>query len=468
MPKGKYEFDVETDQGTFTLTLDKPPRDDQELRSLAEEALAGGIGPESQPSTPPTSPGYFDLLGEELSQAGESMAGPMAPLGIMQAAGAPLTALGRKAGHATLEATGSPVAAGIADAATSVGSGMLLGGAGNLASRFGRKVVAPRVPGAGTALLEEGIGTAENLATNILPQTASDVLFSQVAQQQGVVSVPRFRQAVEAVLQDQGQLAKFGREKASVVNQLETTLATLNAQADEISFQDLVKLKQDIGATVGALRRSGGPELGQEKQLFRALTEDLDNSTGPAALLLKSANRAFRRESASEELGEIVRQGINRPRQGSDFPDVSYATMAKKFDDKLVKDDLFKGSFSKTEIEDIKSTLHELGKISVKPPGKGVMAGSFRMAGRAAFGMLGGQAIGLDPQTGAALGIALSSAIESLLQTTAGRKTLLGIIRRNPRITMESVGLLSAAARATSEAQALGSRGSRAGSETPR
>jgi hypothetical protein len=384
---------------------------ERELTPPQAHALAlRGIGQSSESAETPDSPqepasppsvtrGMLNLAGEHAGEAarfgaaqaigiGLPLAGTMVGGGI----GGPMGALGGEMAG-SLAATGINDVLGLQEAgpagyAASVALPPVARGISKVI-----KGVAKRLPGVGTALQEEGAGTARTMVEGLAPKVPSDALYQRVAQYNPPVQLDEVKRVAQRMLDEQMKLAPQQRS-APIVDTAEGWLAMATAP-DGADFQSAwlaqKQLRQKIWGGEGLDHHARG-------QIDAAIMKDFEAIPGPVSAVLKGANTAYRRERATESLGEIIESGIAKPQGQADAVDrLNAGAMLKKFESKIRNDDLFAGAFTSSEQQDIRSTLTELSKIPLPGPVSGAMYGAGLGLGAGSTGF----ALGLDPQIAA-------------------------------------------------------------------
>ena len=412
-------------------------------------------------------PGFIQKLGGEISGGASQFlrgaAGPepyLSPGGVPQVADMALgatrvaaafpMALGAAAGKATLEATDSPVAAGVADTIASFGIGPLAGplagtragakiaklginyGASGLLGSLaggvnrGARKLATKLPGAGTALMDVGKAEMRAIPEKFLPSVPSSQLYDVVEQMNpAALRMPNLQKAAKEIADNEKTLSKFGVESQNLIGtaaDIEGTLAakrvatlvpspTLLNNAGQsipqsvvktvqptVEFRDaravLRRLGQRIDDLRDPLRRStgSGEELGEMKKLYGAALKDLETTqAGPA---LMAANAAAKREFGVRELRDVVEKGIKSV-QGADLPEnANFGTMLNALKKEIATNELFTQAFPAKELEKITGALEELRKLPVPRPARGAPVGSSLQARRAGIGGALGSSMG--------------------------------------------------------------------------
>ena len=457
MAEKALKWRVETDQGNFEVEFDRQVTL-EEARTAAERQL--GIAPEA-----PSRESGLTGLRQPAADVERRAARFLLPLAAVAATGPAAGALGitSRAGTLGLEALlgglgeAGTQAVGLAEpSATQIGlaaGSPLAGRAAGAATGFLRRQAALRLPGAGQALRQAGVRTAEGLPGTIAPKTPSDALYDLVDQFNPNVPLGPLKGKAAKIVGEEAVAEQFGLGLST------TEIAKKLAKADELPFQDVRLLMRRLNERIGGAKAKGGEGLGDLMQLKRSFAESLeqaaDKQVGEAFAVLKEANSAFRQEIAQDTLTDILSRAIT-PLEGREAVNISAGKALKQLNEAVRKDRFLEKSFPAGSLDRIRTALEEIRKLPVIGAPSGADAGSKALLKRSvvggALGELGGQAFGLPTGTGAAIGtisgIGLSESISQLLQTEMGTRFLLRAVRESGGLITRNVsGLLGAAAR---------------------
>jgi hypothetical protein len=502
MPKYK----VDTDQGAFMVELDQPPESLDQLRSLVQDRLSGGQTQGQQAVAAPTQPEqsmFRDPGGNlRLPNPVDVLGGAVTGLNKITEAAGEFVGEPARAGTQALIESYAPesvkkhapeIAAGVGTAAN-VGTQFyapgkvvegVVGGI-NLAKK-GLQAIAPKLPGAAVALRESARKLAEGIPGRILPAQPSDELYALVNEMNPNVKLPSFARLTGELAAKEAKLEQYGLGSEKIAGVAGKTGKALKetpqrearflgdlyeqgprpSQLKEVSFSEVETIRRRIGERLGELRKQGGEELGAYKQMFKSLSDDLEQAAeqgvGPAFQALKAANKAARREFASGEVGEIVTKAIQK-REGTNFENISFSQIYNKFKAKTNPasgeyDELFAKSFTPGETSSILKDTFEMSKIPVPPPPKGLNVGSGLINRRAGIGGTAGGLIGgaiTGTPMGATMGglagglttIGGAEVVSKILQSNWGRKTLIKFLNAAPYgINAQNINVLNMIAR---------------------
>lgn len=138
------------------------------------------------------------------------------------------------------------------------------------------------------------------------PETPSSTLYAAAAKANPQVELRQTSAIAEELMGTPEGLQTISRGGVQPLAEELHDLARQSLTPDGLSYARLQKIREDLGAEVGRLRRQGGAEYRDVARLYGALEQDLANS--PAAVL-QAAAKARRQEYAVEELSEMVRTG---------------------------------------------------------------------------------------------------------------------------------------------------------------
>lgn len=493
-----------------TVDLVKQGLPDAEIEKRLGAANFKGIPLFSTPSAAPDDvamrktaapydPSFLGTLSREFGQgfstATSGITEPQHPLlgvgkmvlGGAQMAGAPFAAAGAVLG----ENIGEPVRAALqpslgVDASSAIGA--TVGASANVASQFlalpaalsklapyGMKLIqatARVLPGSQVALRELGKDAIARIPSALKPPVSADDLFREVRDMKGTVQLPLFKREAQKIARTEAKLSEFGLSNAGaegaagdIASALSTPVKTATkflgdefeqvarTKLTDVPFDVVMKVRQRIGDRIGELRRSGGEELGEYKQLFRALSEDLEKSSkrtgGPFFAKLKEANAAANREFALGELDDVFNATMGRAREAAEFTSSNFAQALNKIRDLRRSDPLFEKGMGAENLKTIEGNLDELRKLKALPAAKGVNVGSALVNTRIGAGGGLGFAIGTmigGPTMGAVVGGAGSFAaaigppiISRIVQSKAGTQSLIRVLESEGQISAKSL-----------------------------
>jgi len=504
------KYRVETNQGTFEVELNRPPRDAGELRDAVEGVLRSGKAPKlvegtvGEPQEPVEVRGLSSVgpLQEQMRRLGRVRLTPfggtlgegvetaksVAPMVLPVAGGA----VGGAVGAATLGPGGIPLGAAVGGAAGE-GANQLIGltepspeaialnvaapVAGAAASRSlaaGGRFAARHFPGAGAALHDIARTQLERLTTIFGPQQSSDDLYALLAHFNPRVQMPTFMSQTDELLTRE-QIAAAGLKLPGVATTAEA-LRTTAGQAipgGGVPFQDIRVNLRRIGDKIRETREAGGEEHGAWKAMRKSIMDDLEtaaaqgNAVMPAVQTLKAANAAFRREAVTEEIADIFSKGglTSRPDLGPTVYAVNFGRIADGLRKGKTSADI-KAVLRPDEYKELVEGISTLARQTPNlPPPRGQAHGFGIPGGRIAFGgavgFLAGPLMGLDPGTGAAIGVMVGTkgvaAMTRLAMSEPGRRILVSVLRSTGGVIDSRVAsLLSLAAANTSSGRMLG------------
>lgn len=465
---------VPTNQGIIEFQTDRPPKSNEEAMAALEEHIASQGGELSIKPSEPIAPG--PPMPDERVDPFSGRFG----LSTLEAVGKFIDIPARFAGEQIQDITQpmlGPTGSALAATAADVGTGLAVGGGIGKAAKglsFLARKGARFLPGAGTALREEGAEIVRRVPGAMRPSQSPENLFAVVEQMNPTVKLPEFTAMAKRLAKEEARLGEFGLGAprvsgvaAKIKVATEETKRVMPAgkflgdefeqevkfitESKDVPFQLVQDVRRRLGQRIGSLRKSTASDaqeqLGSFKQMFAALSKDLEKSAdegiGPAFQALKEANQAARRKFVSEEVDDLIQPALNRVLEGTDRTKTAFAKLLNDVREKRRADPLFasaKDSFVVKNLDDLEGTLNELRKLPIPPPPKGVFAGSVVAARRtSAGGLIGGtisSAMGMGFQPGAVVGgvggIAVAEGISKLLQTQGGRQWLLNFVKKEP------------------------------------
>ena len=333
------------------------------------------------------------------------------PIAAIASAGAAGPALGLGvAGTAALEGL-----AGLGAFGANVGLGIeefspeqaVLSGSAPIAARavggwFG--LIKKRIPGTAVALQEEAVSGVRALAGKFAPIKIADQLFDELAQTNPALRIPTssLRSTAKKLLAEEqaaGSVAKglISKEVQSLADDLSKVKDLSPNQMRVV----LKRLGQKTGQVKGLVSTE---ERNAAKATYKALQEDVESAikvggeAGEAALTLKMARDAIRRERAVIELRDVIEGGIFK-REG----DFLESVKPKKILEGFQKNRIMRESFNKEEQKQIVDSITSYRGLPGLPPTAGPFAGAGRplTAGAGVYGAA--LTLGIDETTAKAM-----------------------------------------------------------------
>ncbi len=466
---------------------------EQEIQQVLETEILPGLRaaqtPPSlggEPQVPPAAPGFRGLipgLARKVTQPFVEMAlgserfplpgGAQVPeefRGLVQGAAetgvkmAPGLVAGAMTGGASL-----PVMAGAQGGAAALGQALGLeepsiaqvGWATGLPLAFSGAVrtgsaafrwLAKNMPGAAGALHEEAAAVARQTPELIrLGSRSSGELEAILNRMDPQIPAEHLRKVAADLFQKEVQKSA-GTKSTEILRAAEGYVQDVQGRGGLVPFQWLREELKGLNAKIGG---ASGTEQGAYKLLKRTIMETLEeagekhDAARPAVAALKEWVKTFKGESAREELAEMVRKGITLQPETN-----AVMVNAKQMLQAVQRDTLFRRGLPPEDLAAIERTLTELNRIPKLPAPASAERGSGRGLVSAVFGVGTGSAAGLYTGNPFAAGLVGSmtfgaaQAMQRLLMSEPGRKTLLGIIRRTgPVLSPETIAVLSVAAR---------------------
>lgn len=417
--------------------------------------------PPVQGTTGPITPDQVDeALRRELAPAQQGMSGLLlggaagtAGRAVGQVAQRALPWLGRVAGILPVagEAAGSY---GGRQANVALGNeqpgmgGDVLAAAGPVVARAVGAIapaIVRRLPGSAGAQHEMMAERLRAQPAAQAPPTTAQTLYRAVAQQ-GNPAIPaqQLRQTAQDVL------AAEMRHGASLRNPTIVGVARdIDALAarypNGIPMDRLYETMQRVGEMVGAARRSGGTETRALNRLYASFHEAIEHASQtniPGAETLRQAIAASRQEHAVRRLGRLVGQGRGiEEQQATGYTFVKGKKMLNEFDRLVADDDVFRGSFTHEQLQEMRSLFQEASRLPALPTPSGTPRGSGAAATRAALGSLfGGPA-------GAAIAVSGHEVIARAMMTAPGRAMLRAALEGRGGLTPQALAVLNTALR---------------------
>jgi hypothetical protein len=365
--------------------------------------------------------------------------------------------------------------------ATQLGVAGGLGPAMRMAGGVGRKALeigAKMLPGSAVARHEMGRAAMEGLGPSLLPKQASGPIYAQVEGMNPTMWVPH----VAAVTQEiETQILKNPLQSLesaglkTVVGELKTWMGMtaslaqppteavarrLTTDVPAVQFENLWAASKSLRAKIQDGLRDGSLPWGRAIQIRKAMLADLESAAqqpGTATNLLKTANESFKKEVASDTLGDYVRlQGMAERHVGAST--VLELKPAKVLE-WMRKDpaDIMR-LLAPEERAAIESTLKAIVKNSPRlPPAEGastIFRAAGRLAGSLAFGsglshyagQQGPGAYALSAAAGALTFQAMNT-VEKALMTEPGRKLLEAAMKHGPFLDHPKLAALAIALR---------------------
>lgn len=220
--------------------------------------------------------------------------------------------------------------------------------------------------------------------------------------------------------------------ESGLVDQYGKPIITANPETEGTPFKQLQQVLKGLNEKKQELAAKGGTQSGSMKYLQSSAMDDLEKAQeagglpGEASDLLKRANTSYKKESAQQELQDVLEnKGILTPRQGD--PNQLIRTDAAGVIREMSKDNpswnRFWSSLSPEETANIKSRLTEWAKIPPLGPASGVSAGSSQNVIRGAAGALAGSSLGMAKE-GASLGVLTPKIVSKIVSSPTGRSLL--------------------------------------------
>jgi hypothetical protein len=138
------------------------------------------------------------------------------------------------------------------------------------------------------------------------PETPSSTLYAAATKANPSVQLPQTAAVAAELRATPEGLQSIARGGVQDLADELHTLAQQSLAGDGLAYARLQKIRSDLGAEVGRLRRQGGAEYRDVSRLYGALEQDLGQSS---AQVLQAASRARRQEYAVEELHQMVQTG---------------------------------------------------------------------------------------------------------------------------------------------------------------
>jgi len=476
------DFDVETSQGKFRVTLKDLPKDAEELSRKARELMLSGAAQRIEAMGPILTTGAAEKEASELSMPESptmtGMLGEMASFGGRATVPAILPTLGQIGGGAAGGLAASPSIAGVPAgvvAGEAIGGGIgetlnqLLGitepsaaqiglagasgpfgrAAGGVASAVGKRFL-KRLPGTSVVLQEEAVAAARGISKRLAPIQEATELFGLVENLS-----PKLRVDVPNLSAQANKLLRQEETVTSAAKSLRSgavaDIASDFAGAQSLSIGQLRGAIQRLGQRTGAVQGLESNELrGAYKSLIGAIEKDLDDvikagtAPGNAAAMLKNARNAFRRERATLDLGELIESGVRKGRSDL-LESFNPAGPIKNF--KSDKFKILRESFTSGEQAEILSLLKSLKGVPALPPVGGAEAGSLRAVARGGGVFGAATLLGVEPTTAQALGGLAASGpflISRVVTTEPGRRLLRRLLTPTGFLDHRGMSILAA------------------------
>lgn len=298
---------------------------------------------------------------------------------------------------------------------------------------------------------------AARVAT-MTPNIPASTLFKQATAQDVKIPMNRTLATIDNMIDDLSQSQLAIKTRQPVIAALNRLKAKLGAAGGKLSPAELQAELEGSGEMVAKLQAAGGKGSGASKQLFKAMTNDLDdavkmaNPAAPAALTLKAARDTFKKESVLKEIGEAITDATKSMRgQGGDVQFNASAVL-----NSLKKNDFYKTALSGKEQGEIESLLKLLNKIPALGPGSGAQHGFGRLGRSVVSGGVGG---GIGMASGGPMGAGIGSAIGmaappildfgknvvTAMQMTTGRALMKELLTQSKGVATPQVASIIAA-----------------------
>ncbi len=440
--------------------------------------IASGI---SQALTPPDpeNPGGLDGLVSAVT--GIAKAG----MGAMRTVFSPIQAAGDAAGEVTGEAARSGAQSMGASPDVSAAIGTAVGAPINAAIQLWAapyaiaksaptlmKAVqagASRLPGAQVALRDMAAKAVEAWPSKFAPPRASKDIYAELEQMNPVLELPEYHKIAQKFAAKENVLAEFGVGNSVGSTAAKSANATAAQQATftktpgqgitgmtpptgnlkEIPFDVVMDLRQRIGARIGELRAKGGEELGEYKQLFKGLTESLENAAsngaGAAFAKLKEANKAANREFSIGELQDIISKHVGNALEGTGVTSSNFAKALNDVNKLADKNPLFKKGLGDANFKTVIDNLEQFHQIKLRPPPKSTNYGSGLNIARGSAAYMGSKLLGASNETAMTVGassVAIPWLVGKAVQSKAGTRALVDVLNRTGTVAPEHVAAI--------------------------
>jgi hypothetical protein len=150
------------------------------------------------------------------------------------------------------------------------------------------------------------LGELQAMPGQFRPATPSSTLYAAAAKANPKVELRQTAAMAEELMGTPEGLQTLQRGGVQPLAEELHELAQQSLSGDGLAYARLQKIRSDLGAEVGRLRRQGGVEYAEVAKLYGALERDIGASP---AQVLQEASRARRQEYAVEELADMVRTG---------------------------------------------------------------------------------------------------------------------------------------------------------------
>jgi hypothetical protein len=291
----------------------------------------------------------------------------------------------------------------------------------------GIAAVAKRLPGVSYGLQEMGVQQADDLAARLVPRPSADILYDRVAQVNPPVRLNETAKVAGKLLDQQRRLAPQQRSEV-IVNAAEGWL-DMAQRAPTTDFQDVWLAQKQLRQQMTA---AGGLDQGTRRIIDGAIMRDVEATPGPLSAALKAANATYRKQEALKDLTSAIEGNVQRIVQGQGTPRIDAGAIMRRFEKAMREDDLFAGAFNAAELGDIRETLTAIAQLPRMGASPGASYGSGGVAGIG--GGATGFALGLDPQTAAAI-TATMTALPFVLMTEPGRAVVRGLANAGTLLT---------------------------------
>lgn len=439
----------------------------------------------------------YGVMPEQLTEARQGvgelgrMAGQAAipvGMGLLGAAGGGFVGgpPGAMVGESVMSAGGEAINQALGITEPSGAQIALAGAAGPLtrgavgAGQYAVKRAAPMLSGAGESLRNMAAKTATGIADFMRPTTKVDDLFSVVRQFNPKIDLTPVKELASRISKEQAPRKEFGVDLPggveSVVSKTKQALqppkpvtstlidpSTGRPFVEEVSqaaaapmrnFQDVWEVMKGVNDKIGALKREGGEGFGEMMQLKRAFAESIENTpgAGPAQQALRAANKAWKEEYASDFVTDVIHKKINFL-EGRETISLGAGQAIKAIREAIRKDPFLEDSFPSGAVDRILKNLEEIRKLPVPGAPAGADAGTKRLAKQSLVGGAageiinyasgGGMPIGVSASLGGLAAIGVSDLVSHALQTQAGGRLLLNILRSSPTLDHTALSMLA-------------------------
>jgi hypothetical protein len=290
--------------------------------------------------------------------------------------------------------------------------------------------IAKRLPGAAATLHEEGAQTLQGLQGRLQPATSSAELYADVAKGANptIPSANLWLRSGELVSRERALNPSLQNKEILRVAQDFQELA--RHYKGQIPLDQLYANQQRLGLLVKQASAENWPQEQGLRRLYGSILSDIDAAAAggtPEARTLRQATQAARKEFATDTLDTMFQPGKGINTRPDGLVQINAGKLLDTFNRKVATDELFAGSFTAGELNEIRDTLHGLTKLPRIPPPRGAMYGSGAAFGRSGLAYGATQYLTGDPTTAAmvaGLAGAAPQIIGRAIMTAPGRAML--------------------------------------------